>query len=215
MKINALYFLIVLVSLLAITPCMSQEKNSTRKPTSNPSDTIQQHNKKVQDTVKKVKSIASKAALRSAILPGLGQIYNKKYWKLPLVYGAIAIPVSLFSYNKTWYDRTRFAYQVRSSQDTANYAQIWRSLKPISTESLKRYRNEFRKSMDLSVLYFLLAWGLNVVDATVDGHLRTFDISNDLSMEVKPYIPPNLSSGGLTLKVGFRKKEEQPTSIGF
>jgi hypothetical protein len=69
--------------------------------------------------------------------------------------------------------------------------------------------------MDLSVLYFLLAWGLNVVDATVDGHLRTFDISNDLSMEVKPYIPPNLSSGGLTLKVGFRKKEEQPISIGF
>ena len=215
MKINTLYFLIVFVSLVAITPCMSQEKNSTRKPTSNLTDTIEQNTKKVEDTVKKVKSIASKAALRSAILPGLGQIYNKKYWKLPLVYGAIAIPVSLLSYNKTWYDRTRFAYQVRSNQDTANYSQIWRSLKPISTPSLKRYRNEFRKSMDLSVLYFLLAWGLNVVDATVDGHLRTFDISNDLSMEVKPYIPPNLSSGGLTLKVGFRKKDEQPSSIGF
>ncbi len=215
MKINALYFLIVLVSLAAITPCMSQVKNSTRKIKSSSSDTIQQNTKKVEDTAKKVKSIASKAALRSAIVPGLGQIYNKKYWKLPLVYGAIAIPVSLFSYNKTWYDRTRFAYQVRSNQDTASYPQIWRSLKPISTESLKRYRNEFRKSMDLSVLYFLLAWGLNIVDATVDGHLRTFDISNDLSMEVKPYIPPNLSSGGLTLKVGFKKKEEQPTSIGF
>jgi hypothetical protein len=69
--------------------------------------------------------------------------------------------------------------------------------------------------MDLSVLYLLLVWGLNVVDATVDGHLRTFDISNDLSMEVKPYIPSNFSAGGITLKVGIKKKEEQPNIIGF
>ena len=194
---------------------MSQQKNNSRKSKLSIQDSMQQVNKKIEDTTKKVKSIASKAALRSAILPGLGQIYNKKYWKVPLVYGAIAIPASLFTYNKTWYERTRFAYQVRSNQDTASYAQIWRSLKPLSTESLKRYRNEFRKSMDLSVLYFLLAWGLNVVDATVDGHLRTFDISNDLSMEVKPYVPTNLSSGGLTFKVGFKKKEDQPNNIGF
>jgi hypothetical protein len=215
MKANVSYLLMIFLGLIFITPSMSQENNNAKKLKVNKSDTIQQNIKKIQDTTKKVKSIASKAALRSAILPGLGQIYNKKYWKLPLVYGAIAIPVSLFTYNKTWYERTRFAYQVRSNQDTANYGQIWRSLKPISTESLKRYRNEFRKSMDISVLYFLLAWGLNVVDATVDGHLRTFDIGDDLSMQVKPYIPSNLTSGGLTFKVGFKKKEEHPNSIGF
>lgn len=215
MRSRVFYLLIAFLGLMFITPCMSQENGNAKKSTPSKSDTIQQNNNKIQDTTKKVKSFASKAALRSAILPGLGQIYNKKYWKLPLVYGAIAIPVTLFTYNKTWYERTRFAYQVRSNKDTANYEQIWRSLKPISTESLKRYRNEFRKSMDLSVLYLLLAWGLNVIDATVDGHLRTFDIGDDLSMQIKPYIPSNLSSGGLTFKVGFKKKEEHSKSIGF
>ena len=215
MNFSVRHFVLFTFLLMAIAPCMSQRKNNLNTKGISQSDSLQKRIKKSEDTVKKVKSIASKAALRSAILPGLGQIYNKKYWKLPLVYGGLAIPVSLFSYNKQWYDRTRYAYQVRSNQDTAGYAQIWRSLKPLSTESLKRYRNEFRKSMDLSVIYLLLVWGLNVVDATVDGHLRTFDISDDLSMEVKPYIPANLSSGGLTFKVGFKKKEEHSNIVGF
>jgi hypothetical protein len=194
---------------------MSQRKTDSITQKLQKKDSIENKIKSPVDTTKKIRSIASKAALRSAILPGLGQIYNKKYWKLPLVYGAIAIPTSLFTYNKKWYERTRFAYQVRASQDTASYPLIWRTLRPISTESLKRYRNEFRKSMDLSVLYFLLVWGLNVVDATVDGHLRTFDIANDLSMEVKPYLPPNASAAGLTFKIGMKKKDDQPNVIGF
>ncbi|MFZ9743535.1 MAG: DUF5683 domain-containing protein [Chitinophagaceae bacterium] len=138
------------------------------------------------DTVKKVKSIAAKAALRSAILPGLGQAYNKKYWKIPLVYGALAIPISTFRYNSDWYDKTRFAYSVRVTNDTANFKNIARELQPISTEALRTYRNSFRKNMDFSVLGLLLMWGLNIVDATVDGHLRTFNISDDISMIIQP-----------------------------
>jgi Family of unknown function (DUF5683) len=138
------------------------------------------------DTVKKVKSIAAKAALRSAILPGLGQAYNKKYWKIPLVYGALAIPISTFRYNSDWYDKTRFAYSVRVTNDTANFKNIARELQPISTEALRTYRNSFRKNMDFSVLGLLLMWGLNIVDATVDGHLRTFNISDDISMSIQP-----------------------------
>ena len=58
-----------------------------------------------------------KAALRSLILPGLGQIYNKKYWKLPIVYGALGISGAVFNYNLQWYRRTRFAYKVLVNQD--------------------------------------------------------------------------------------------------
>jgi hypothetical protein len=155
------------------------------------------------DTVKKVKSIAAKAALRSAILPGLGQAYNKKYWKIPLVYGALAIPISTFRYNSDWYDKTRFAYSVRVTNDTANFKNIARELQPISTEALRTYRNSFRKNMDFSVLGLLLMWGLNIVDATVDGHLRTFNISDDISMSIQPS-SRNLQYGlGLSATLNF------------
>ena len=64
-----------------------------------------------------------KALLYAAILPGLGQIYNKKYWKIPIVWTAIGIPVGTFIYNKKWYDRTREAAKMLSATppDTANY----------------------------------------------------------------------------------------------
>jgi len=152
----------------------------------------------IKDTTRKVRSIAAKASLRSAILPGLGQVYNKKYWKVPIVYGILAIPVSTFSYNSTWYKKTRFAYSARSDQDTTNDKLIAPELQPLATASLKLYRNEFRKGMDFSILGLLVLWGLNVADAAVDGHLKTFNISDDLSMRLKP----NLSTGR-NVQMGF------------
>lgn len=145
----------------------------------------------IKDTTHKVRSNAGKASLRSAILPGLGQVYNKKYWKVPIVYGILAIPVSTFSYNSTWYKKTRFAYAARSDKDTTNDKLIAPELQPLATASLKLYRNEFRKGMDFSILGLLVLWGLNVADAAVDGHLKSFDISDDLSMRLKP----NFSTG--------------------
>lgn len=168
------------------------------------------------DTVSKKRSVASKAALRSAILPGLGQAYNKKYWKIPIVYGVIAIPVSLYSYNRKWYNLTRTAYTIRSNNDSANFNKIAPELIPLSSEALRLYRNEFRKNMDFSILGILLTWGLNIVDATVDGHLRGFDISDEVSLKISP----NLSTGNQARQMGmsatfyFGKKKEN-RSIGF
>ncbi|MEY3349311.1 MAG: hypothetical protein RLY46_1350, partial [Bacteroidota bacterium] len=132
-----------------------------------------------------------------------GQIYNKKYWKLPLVYGALAIPVSTFKYNSDWYTKTRFAYTARVTNDTANFKNIARELQPISTEALRTYRNSFRKNMDFSVLGLLLMWGLNVVDATVDGHLRTFNISDDLTMSIQPSTRNFQQGFGMTATLHF------------
>lgn len=146
-----------------------------------------------------------KATIRSAIIPGWGQVYNKKYWKVPIVYTAIGIPVGTFIYNKTWYDRTREAVKMIAAGDTANYVnRVHPQLhfffaNPNYNPRLLQYRNEFRKNMDYSVLITLAMWGLNIIDATVDAHLKEFDVSDDLSLYVKPSFDAMNMSPGLTL----------------
>lgn len=200
-----IYFIFFLFTL---NICVQAQEQS-----SNPSTSIQATPK--SDTAKK-RSVASKAALRSAILPGLGQAYNKKYWKIPIVYGVIAIPVSLYNYNRKWYNLTRNAYTIRSNKDSANFDKIAPELKPLSSEALRLYRNDFRKNMDFSILGILLTWGLNVVDATVDGHLRGFDISDEVSMKLLPKISTgnNMGQTGLSAVFYFGNNKKQK-SIGF
>lgn len=129
------------------------------------------------------------AAIRSAILPGLGQIYNKKYWKLPIIYGALGISGAVVSYNLKWYKKTRFAYKVLYTKDTMNFNKVDPLLQPLlnsgNSNALRSYRDGFRKNIDYSVLLSLILWGLNVVDATVDAHLKPFDVSNELSLKFK------------------------------
>ena len=150
-----------------------------------------------------------KAALRSAILPGLGQIYNKKYWKLPIIYGALGTCTGIFFYNLGNYKDTRFAYRVKynmrvNGTDSALFSQIKSKLKPLDEESLRYYRNQFRRDIDYSALFFILLWGLNVVDATVDAHLKSFDVSPELSLQFKPGYSELARTNGLSIvmKIG-------------
>ncbi|MBL7730065.1 MAG: hypothetical protein JNM88_02725 [Chitinophagaceae bacterium] len=149
-----------------------------------------------------------KAAFRSAVLPGWGQIYNKKYWKLPIVYGALGTCAVVFTYNLKWYRRTRYAYAVLYTKDVANYGNVNPKLKVFvdnnQLETLRYYRNQYRRDIDYSALFFLLLWGLNVVDATVDAHLKSFDVSPDLSLHFKPGYSELAKTNGLSivLKIG-------------
>lgn len=164
-----------------------------------------------KDTV--VKHDPRKATRRSALIPGWGQAYNREYWKIPLVYGAIAIPTVMFVYNNNWYKKTKYAYEAKytfeTTGDTTGLAAIDPDLKNLSTTSLQSYRNSFRRDRDYSILFFLLAWGLNVVDATVFGHLKDFDVSNNLSMNLKPQFNPNTKSSGLMLTFHPKKPEKK------
>ncbi len=163
------------------------------------------------DTIKK-RSPPKTAALLSAIVPGAGQVYNKKYWKVPLVYGALGIPAYFFLDNLKWFNKTRFAYNIAFSKDTARYGEVDPKLLVMVqqgyTSSLQNYRNEFRRNVDYSVLIFMLLWGLNVVDATVDAHLKDFNITDDLSIRIKPgYMPVGNTAGlGLILNIGKNHK---------
>ena len=165
-----------------------------------------------EDTFKKVAIVVKDTAFhnpriatrRSALLPGWGQAYNKEYWKLPLVYAAIGIPAGLFVYNDIWYKKTKKAYEIRLDNDSLRFKEIDKKLlndrgEPLAAESMRFYRNEFRKSRDYSILYFFIAWGLNVVDATVFAHLKQFDVSPDLSMQVRPTYNPTIKATGFSL----------------
>jgi hypothetical protein len=145
-----------------------------------------------------------KASLYSAVFPGLGQIYNRKYWKVPLVYTAIGIPVYYFFDNKQWYNRTRYALAVVTGTHSGSdwedsLSNVHPSLQTLVRDnqqnSIINYRNEFRKNMDYSILFTLLFWGLNIVDATVDAHLKGFNVNDNLSMQVRPIILPNQTIG--------------------
>lgn len=147
-----------------------------------------------------------KATFRSAILPGWGQAYNKEYWKIPIVYGAIAIPTATYLYNNKWYKKTRDAYNIVINNDTANFGTIDPKLQPLISNptSLQFYRNQFRKDRDYSTLWFIIVWGLNVADATVFAHLKHFDVSDNLSMDIRPDINPQLKTAGIGIVFNFK-----------
>lgn len=138
-----------------------------------------------------------KATIRSAILPGWGQAYTKRYLMIPVVYAALGVPAGFFIFNNTWYKRSKLAYEIKIDKDTARFPEIHPDIVDLSPESLRFYRNDFRRNRDYSVLFFVLAWGLNVVDATVFAHLKQFDVTDDLSMKIKPTF--DLKTTGISL----------------
>lgn len=212
-------FLFLALLTIASLPALAQQKKDSAVTVS---DTLRAAAKKAaadSAKVKKKRSEPGKAALRSAIVPGLGQIYNKKYWKLPIVYGALAVPVVTFTYNNTWYKKTREAYAIRYYNDTSTVSDLPTDgidprLLPLSTQSLQIYRDQFRQNMDLSVLAFLIIWGLQVADAAVDAHLKGFNISDDLSLKVKPNVSPGRSSG-VSLILTYSEPRQKKTFTGY
>lgn len=166
-----------------------------------------------KDSVTKAKHDPRKATIRSAIIPGWGQAYNHEYWKIPIVYGALSIPAITFVYNNNWYQRTKEAYNILVNHGDTN--DINPKLRGISSESLQYYRNTFRKDRDYSVLFFLFAWSLNIVDATVFAHLKDFDVSPDLSLHIQPDFNVNTKSPSLGLVLNYKTphKKQLPTSF--
>jgi hypothetical protein len=173
-----------------------------------------------KDTVARKKHSPQKAAIRSALVPGWGQVYNGKIWKVPIVYTALGIPAYLFVDNLKWYNKTKYAYAVVVSGTTNpdSLSKVDPELQPFvdrkMSNELLNYRNEFRRNVDYSVLFFLLAWGLNVIDASVDGHLKEFDVSPDLSFKIKPAFSPSGNTYGLSLVFDIHDGKQKLKSIG-
>lgn len=215
------HYLIIFVSFLLIhVTCLAQDdksKLSNVRLFKNETDTTfisSPATKAKSDSIVFKKHNPRKATLRSAILPGWGQIYNKEpWWRVTLVYGAIAIPTGFYIYNNTWYQKTRKAYDIVANKDTARFGEIDAKLQNLNERSLQFYRNEFRRNKDFSLLWILLTWGLNVVDATVYGHLKAFDVSDNLSVQVKPTYNPGNQSTGVSLVFSAKKPSPHLVAI--
>ena len=155
------------------------------------------------------------ATIRSAILPGLGQIYNREYWKLPIVYGALAIPTYTYFYNNYYYQMIKYAYTVRYNQQinggNAGVANINPLVAGLDVNSLINYRNQFRKDRDYSVMWFFIVWGLNVVDATVFANLKDFSVSDNLAMNIEPKLMP-VSAFAYGPGLGFTLSVKHPSN---
>jgi hypothetical protein len=157
---------------------------------------------------KRMKRNYHRATLYSALLPGAGQVYNKKYWKVPIIYAALGISAYAFFYNKTWYNKCQYALEV--TVDGTSDSLVDPQLKPFvqanDQNDLITYRDNFRKNQDYSVLFFLLFYGLNIVDATVDAHLKDFNVNSDLSFKIKPMFIPGINPVcGVTLAFDIHK----------
>ena len=146
------------------------------------------------------------ATYRSAILPGWGQATNKKYWKIPVVYAALGVTTYIFFRNVKQYNEAKDAYANAIDGNPANdflIPQPYYTVKD-QPERIKSFRNQVRQNVDYTALFFILFWGLNVVDATVDAHLKTFDVSDDLSLQIRPGYSQLANTNGISIVLKIR-----------
>ncbi|MCC7302428.1 MAG: hypothetical protein IT233_07295 [Bacteroidia bacterium] len=118
------------------------------------------------------------ACILSGVLPGAGQVYNRKYWKVPVIYAGMAIPAWFAADMHREYDLFRDAYLLRTDGDSATTDNF-----PLFTDDQLRENVDFyRRYRDMNIFLTALVYVLNIVDAGVDAHLSTFNVSNDLSV---------------------------------
>ena len=204
MKVRRLFFkLFFLLFLLPATSLFAQKINDTLILKNNIPDTSGK-NVMALDTALSKKFNPRVATFRSLVLPGWGQAYNKKYWKIPIIYGALGVTTGVFFYNIKTYNLLREAVRLKTENLPGNDLLIDPKFRNLSLESLRGYRNAVRQDIDYSVLFFLLFWGLNVVDATVDAHLKAFDISPDITLRLKPTFAYPTGGAGLSLVFSFK-----------
>ena len=127
----------------------------------------------------------AKAAFYSAVLPGLGQVYNKRYWKLPLIYGGIGASIYYYDLNNKNFKRYRNAYKRRLAGFTDDEFQgvIF------DNDRLIDGMNFYKQFRDQSMLFIIGTYFLNILDANIDAHLKQYNINQNLSL--KPYMDQN------------------------
>ena len=123
----------------------------------------------------------ARAAFYSAVLPGLGQAYNKRYWKVPIVYGALGVSIYAYDRNQKNYLRYRDAYKRR----IAGYNDDEFQGLIASTDRLIDGQDFYKRNRDRSMLFILGFYFLNILDANIDAHLKQYNVNSDLSF--KPY----------------------------
>ncbi|MBT6649744.1 MAG: hypothetical protein HOB54_00050 [Flavobacteriales bacterium] len=136
--------------------------------------------------------IPKKAGLYSAILPGAGQVYTKKYWKVPVIYGGLITSAYYINESNDLYQLYKSTYLNRLDgdfNDNLNY----------SDSDLRTLTEHYRRNREVSALLFTLTYILNIVDASVNAHLFDYDVSEDLSLHIQPVYFSKENASGISL----------------
>lgn len=171
--------IITIVLLFLATSLMAQVSDSLSVQTENPLVI-----KDAQSAVVEYDPLApSRAAFYSAVLPGLGQAYNKKYWKIPIIYAGMAAGIYFYKEQNDDYHRFRDAYKRRLAGYTDDEFYGNGNEPIISNDRLINAQKSADKNRSISIIVTVAFYLLNVVDANVDAHLRQYEVSEDLSLK--------------------------------
>ena len=147
------------------------------------------------DSIREKEHSPTKATIMSACLPGLGQIYNHKAWKVPIIYAGFGVMAYLIYFNTNYYLDYRCAYIESVNGDkNGNYAYL---VNRYSADELFSAREYYRRNLELTCLVSALWYILNILDAVVDAHLYSYNISKTLSMKVEPSVFIPVASGNI------------------
>ena len=155
----------------------------------------------------------AKAAIMSAVLPGLGQIYNKKYWKVPIVYAAVGVSTGIFLKWQNEFSRYRRAYiDINDGDPYTNYHKTLGKKIGLPEnypeeqlrQSITKRKEMLRTWRDYSIVAVVAAYALNILDANVDAHLMDFSLDDNISLNIKPsFLENDIKSKKFALTLQF------------
>lgn len=146
----------------------------------------------------------SRAAFYSAVVPGLGQAYNKKYWKIPIIYAGMAAGVYFYIQNDNDYDRFRNAFKRRLEGFTDDEFFGDGAEPVISNDRLIDAQRTAQRNKDVSLVVTIAFYLVNIVDANVDAHLRQYNVSDDLTIQPNVGIDPINTQANYGLSLTLR-----------
>ncbi|MCK8522807.1 DUF5683 domain-containing protein [Aquimarina sp. D1M17] len=175
MKIKCCY--IIFLVFFSIQNTFSQENEELKVTTE---EVAVKKKKKRKKKVRPYEPLApARAAFYSAVVPGLGQVYTKKYWKVPIVYAAIGTGIYFYIDNNNNYNRFRDIFKRRLAGFTDD------EFPNVTDDQLISLQERFRRDQELSLLLTVAAYLLNIVDANVTAHLQQYNVTDDLSFKPK------------------------------
>jgi Family of unknown function (DUF5683) len=143
------------------------------------------------------------AYMRSLIIPGWGQAYNRAYWKIPIVYVGLAGAGYWIYYNNQLYRKFQSAYYFEVDSDTTtSKIDVAADLASVPTEALRSQRNQYRTTRDQGIMIFALAYSLQIIEAYVNAHLKYFDVSDNMAIHVQPTYIPSIAANSMSLRNG-------------
>jgi hypothetical protein len=211
-NVTGFLFTLFFAVFFIIQPAYTQTQGEVQDTTSINNDSIPDYVLRTSEEIEQFQSMDSThsprlAALYSAVVPGLGQFYNKKYWKIPIIYTLGVFAAFQIKSNHQNYLQFRRVNFILNDANPNNDVSVEDFTARISGVNLERRIENFRRDKEYWIILAGVFYILNIVDATVDAHLREFEINKSLSIGMQPSIQPSLGNGiqtGLSLSLKFK-----------